>query len=85
MKLAHYRMLEAFEQADAEGAAQILQEYFGLNIRDLSIEIHPTSFHGNKIHIWDGPGYYTWSPTTGFCKSSSKFDRRTSCAITLKV
>lgn len=85
MKLDHYRMLEAFDQADTKKAAQILQEHFGLNIRDLFIEIHPTSFHGDKIHIWDGPGYYTWSPTTSFDKSFAKFDRRTSCAITLRV
>lgn len=85
MKLHHYQMLQAFEQADTEKAAQILQEYFGLSIRDLPVVTLPAHPNGDKIHIWDGPGYYTWSPTTGFDKSFAKFDRRTSCAITLKV
>lgn len=85
MKLNHYLMLEAFQQADTDKAVQIFQEHFGLSIVDLSVEVHPTHLHGDAVHLWDGPGYYKWTAESGFGKSFAKFNRRTSCAITLRV
>lgn len=85
MKLDHYLMLEAFQQVDTDKAVRIFQEHFGLNIGDLSVEVHPANLHGDKVHLWHGTGYYSWSPEAGFDTSFGLWERRTSLAITLRI
>jgi len=85
MKLAHYQMLDALRQADTNTAVRIFQEHFGLDIRDLPVEVYPAHYNGDKVHLWHGTGYYSWSPEAGFGTSFGLWERRTSLAITLRI